>query len=558
MSSWLMAKTIVKELISAGVQDVVLAPGSRNAALAIALAQAEQANKIRLHIRIDERVAGFLALGLAKASNQVVPVICTSGTAVGNLLPAAMEARHSGIGWLLISCDRPAYQVGTGASQTTNQTGILGDFALADLRLSSSSGSSRYWAAGLRRALAAAAGVRTNRMGPAQLNIEFELPILPDNPEIIDWQPVKLVQIAKLEPEKLLHRLPVGPHTVVLAGDADLETGTQARELASAAKLPLFAEPTSNARNCENAISCYRLLLEGELGSQIQRVITFGHPTLSRPVTKLLSDENIEHIVVANCADWFDVGATASQVVAGVVLDPDDGQWLQNWQQADQDLRSKMDAFAQGSAPRGKLSGYTLASAVVAASHAGENLVFGSSNPIRDADLAPINTNSAITWANRGLAGIDGTIATSIGIAIATGKPTTLLLGDLAFQHDLGSLVFSPDEIRPNLRIVVADDNGGSIFHLLEQGSAEYSPWFERVFATPQSQDLTKIAASFGHQSTTITTKEQLLVALEKPIIGIEILIVKIPRDNRRELLTILNSNSGPHPDPLPEGEGIK
>lgn len=531
MSSWLMATTVVRTLLAAGVSDVVLAPGSRSAALAVALEQAERAGALRVHVRVDERVAGFLALGLAKASGRPVPVITTSGTAVGNLLPAAMEARHAGVPWLAITCDRPAYRVGTGASQTTDQAGLFGVFAVANVRLSSSSGRPAYWAAGINRAVAAATGVRTRRPGPAQVNLEFSNPMLPPADQFAKKWLVDQPFLSKLTSSASgeVVELPAGPRTVVLVGDASVAVGAEARAFAEVNRLPLLAEPSSNARTGPNAIASYRLLLDGVLRSEIERVVTFGHPTLSRPVAALLSDPSVEQVVVASGADWPDVGATASQVCDRVVMtEPSPDAWLTRWQDADRHVMTALAERLTG------LSGYTLASAVVGSATAGNNVVFGSSNPIRDADIAPVNPRPATCWANRGLAGIDGTIATATGIALATGRPTTLLLGDLTFQHDVGALAIAPAERHPDLRIVVADDGGGSIFHTLEQGAAAYAESFERVFATPQGLDLVAVATSFGIPAHRVDSAAQLASALAQPISGIEVLVVSIGRSDRR------------------------
>lgn len=326
-----------------------------------------------------------------------------------------------------------------------------------------------------------------------------------------------------------------------MVGDAPKEVGAEARAFAEVNGLPLFAEPTSNARSGANAIACYRLLLDGPLRGEIERVLTFGHPTLSRPVAALLSDARVEHIVVAQHADWFDVGATAAVVCDRVVMGGSDraGGWLRAWLDADEAAMARLRDELTG------LSGYTLAAAVVAACGDDANLVFGSSNPIRDADIAPIKARPATTWANRGLAGIDGMIATATGIALGTRRPTTLLLGDLTFQHDIGALAFPPGEPRPDVRIIVADDGGGSIFHTLEQGAPEFADSFERVFATPQGLDLAEVARGFGHPARRITSRDDLDEALARPMSGIEVLVVTIGRDDRRATDRAIRSLSG-------------
>jgi 2-succinyl-5-enolpyruvyl-6-hydroxy-3-cyclohexene-1-carboxylate synthase len=248
------AQRLLAALVSGGAREVVLCPGSRSAGLAVALYAADAAGDLRLHVRVDERSAGFLALGLAAGSRAPVAVVTTSGTAVGNLLPAVMEAAHSGRRLVVLTADRPASMRGTGANQTTQQDGIFGVFAPC-FDLAADAGAAD---------LAAAAEVATRRRGPTQLNVQLEEPLLPDTHP---WWPAT-TRPAAAEPEprqwdtggrrpgvELLRR---GPRTVVVAGD---DSGSAARVLAERAGWPLLAEPTSGARVGANAVRTYRLLL---------------------------------------------------------------------------------------------------------------------------------------------------------------------------------------------------------------------------------------------------------------------------------------------------------
>ena len=486
MSSIELGAVVVDAVRGAGVTDVVLAPGSRSAALALAADRADRAGELRLHVRIDERVAGFTALGLAKASGRPVAVITTSGTAVANLGPAAMEATAAGVPLLLITADRPEYLVGTGANQCGDQAGAFGPAALAVVRLSSESGGAAAWAAGVQRALAVAAGARTRQPGAVQLNIEFAEPLVGELP------PSR--KIAFEVAESAGHRVAEldARRTVVLVGDATPESGAEARALAEVSGAPLLAEPSSNARSGANAVADYRLRL-ADLGGRIQRVIVFGHPTLSRPVSRLLARDDVELVVVTDRATWPDPGHRATLVADRVLLADQDPSWLGEWTPFDTGVRS-----AHGPAQGATITQETVAAAVLAALGPGDDLVLGASSIIRAADLAPIAERPPRVFANRGLAGIDGTVATATGIALATGRPTTVLLGDLTAQHDLGALVRPPSEPWPRLRVVVADDGGGSIFHGLEQGAPEYEASFERVFGTPQAVDLAAVASALG------------------------------------------------------------
>lgn len=496
MSSIVLGSTVVDALIGAGVTDVVLSPGSRSAALALALDRADKAGRLRLHVRVDERVAAFTALGLAKGSGRPAAVITTSGTAVGNLVPAAMEATAAGIPLLLITADRPARLVGTGTSQTGDQLGGLGPAALGAVRLSSESGGSDAWAAGVHRAAALASGVRTRQPGAVQLNVEFETPLVGELP-VAQQRPLRIAASGGHEAVEL-----DGRRTVVLVGDAEPVFGAEARALAELSGAPLLAEPSSNARIGPSAIPGYRLAL-AELGGRIERVVVFGHPTLSRPVTDLLSRGDIELVVVTGHANWIDPGHRATVVADRVLLADQDPDWLQAWQ----------DALTPG--PRGLWSQRHVADTVLAALGQGDDLMLGSSSIIRAADLSPISADPPRTFANRGLAGIDGTVATATGLALASGRPTTVLLGDLTAQHDLGALVRPPAEPWPELRVVVADDRGGSIFRKLEQGAPEYADSFDRVFLTPQGIDLAAVAESLGWRAVRVASVVELATALE-------------------------------------------
>ena len=535
MSSPLLAAVVVETLIGSGVTDLVASPGSRNTALLLAAHRAERRGRVRLHVRIDERVAGFLALGLAKASERVVAVITTSGTAVANLAPAAMEARAAGVPFLALTADRPAYLVGTGANQTADQVGALGPAGLGVVRLSSESGDEAAWAAGTQRAVALASGARTRQAGPVQLNLEFTLPLAGPLPEV-----APLVARIEASPSGHVVALDGAPRTVVLAGDAAPRAGAEARALAEIGGFPLLAEPSSNARGGDHAIASYRRLLDGELGRRVERVICVGHPTLSRPVTALLGRPDVELIVVADQARWHDPGLNAARIVDRVLTEPGPSGWLDAWRSADARMLAATspspDAGVlegqglEGKREPGALSGPMVAARVLEAIGAGENLVLGSSNCIRDADQAPVPRQRFAVYANRGLAGIDGVIATATGIALASGRRTTVLLGDLTAQHDLGALVRPPQEERPELRIVVQHDDGGSIFSSLEQGAPEYADAFERVFGTPQGLDLAAVARSLGWDAVEVRDAE----ALDRELrTGREFVVARIPRERR-------------------------
>ncbi|MEE9965796.1 MAG: 2-succinyl-5-enolpyruvyl-6-hydroxy-3-cyclohexene-1-carboxylic-acid synthase [Propionicimonas sp.] len=520
------AQLVISQLLAQGVTDVVLAPGSRSAPLALVLDATARAGGLRLHVRLDERGAGFLALGLAKASRRAVAVVTTSGTAVGNLLPAVMEAHHSALPLLVVSADRPRWLVGFGANQTTAQTGLFDGFIGYSAQVDAGAPPAAQRAQ-VARAVLLATGATGGRPGPAHLNIALPEPLVAGPvPAALAGTPVQAQIAVSAEPVVLS----ADPLTVVLCGDADPATGAAAGHLAEVAGLPLIAEPSSNARRGPQAMATGRLLLAQDLGRRIQRVIVFGRPTLSRPVSALLSSEAVEVVVVGSRSDFVDPGWRAQLVVAAVSIPAGDPAWLSAWQQAD---RAQRDQVEQLTSSVPELTGPEVARLVVAAARSPQVLCVGNSNPIRDADLAPVNADPGPVYANRGLAGIDGTLSTAVGIALGAQAPTTLLCGDLSFVHDATALAIGSREARPQLRIVVADDNGGSIFATLEYGRPEYADAFERVFATPLDLDLVALAQSYGVPALRLHSAVELEAALAKPITGLEVLVVTVDRGQR-------------------------
>lgn len=519
------ARAVIGQLVAQGVTELVLAPGSRSAPLALVAEAAARQGSLRLHVRVDERSAGFLALGLAKATRRCVPVVTTSGTAVGNLLPAVMEAHHSAIPLLVISADRPAALVGTEANQTTTQTELFADFVRYRARLSSAAPPAS-WSAQTARATLAASGEFGAGAGPAQLNLELAPPLVPAVDQALE--PVESRQVRTGgAPESVPLVLPGLPRTLVICGDADPDTGRAAVELAEAARLPLLAEPSSNARVGANALRYGRVLAAGALAAQVERVIVFGRPNLSRPVVSLLSRPEVEVVVISQTSRYPDPGWQAAAVAGAVLVEPGDVKWLQQWQRA--------DAAAQvgSTRPRFGLAGASLAELVLASVPSDQVLCLGNSNPIRDADLAPVGSEAGPVYANRGLSGIDGGIATAVGVALGSGAPTTLLLGDLAFYHDLNSLLIPPGEPRPRLRVVVADDAGGSIFATLEYGQPRFAASFERVFNTPTGLDLVALATAFGLPARRLRTADEVASALAEAPSSIEVLVVEVSREGR-------------------------
>ncbi|WP_432486988.1 2-succinyl-5-enolpyruvyl-6-hydroxy-3-cyclohexene-1-carboxylic-acid synthase [Kineococcus sp. SYSU DK018] len=541
-----LATVLVDALVSLGLRHLVLSPGSRSAPLAYAAAGAADAGRLELHVRVDERSAGFLALGLARGAltrgeDPLVAVVTTSGTAVANLHPAVLEASHAGVPLLVLSADRPHELRGSGASQTADAQARL---FLPSVRFSADvpapadpDRQAPAWRSVVARAAAAARGARGGGAGPAHVNVAFADPLTP-SPGAAPGGSAGLARVATvpLPPPAVLPR---GPRTVVLAGDAPhASVGAAARELAEEAGWPLLAEPSSGARGGPQAVGPYRLLLgacdaEGPLDAA-ERVVVFGHPTLSRPVTRLLARDDVELVVVSASGTWPDAGFRASAVLpAATVAAPAGGAELEfsaRWARAAKLAQDAVDALLDAEAAAGVLSGPWAARAAVRACAAdGAAFVVAASNPVRDADLAT-RPAGVPTVSNRGLAGIDGTLATASGVALARGGGARLLVGDLAFLHDANALLPVPGEARPDLTVVLVNDDGGGIFETLEHASSVSRSTFERVVATPHGVDVAALCAATHVPHERPATPAAAAAAIAAPPEGLRVVELRVPR----------------------------
>lgn len=588
------AAALLCRLVELGVRHLVLSPGSRSQALALVAAELERRGAVALHVRIDERVAGFTALGIARETRMPAAVVCTSGTAVSNLLPAALEAHHAGVPLLLLTADRPPELRGVGANQTTRQPGMFAPTVRfeADLPVPDATDpdgdteQSAMLRAVAEEAVAAALGAGTRSAGPVHLNLPYREPLSgvlpawlgvpaaeletavvddPDGPpveaEAEDEASGALYQggggigesDVPTEPEDAPHVLERGPRTVVLAG---ADAGPDAEELAHVGAWPLIAEIVSGARYGRHLVHGYRALLhDPDLGGRVERVVVLGHPTLSREAAALLSDPEVEVVAVRGPGEPLNLnGSTlAADRIAVATGDPDRewlGAWLQASREASVDLTPPApDADGLSSAVPGERLGAiaaelsvirapidraALVDAVWRATWPHDRLVFGSSRLVRVADqLLP--GKKVPVHANRGLAGIDGTVATATGIAVASqagGGPgvTRVLLGDLALLHDVGALLLPPQEQEPRIQVIVGNDGGGTIFDGLEVASVAGSEVMDRVLFTPHTVRLDELAAAYGWEYRRVTTRSALDQALTAPIGGRQLIEVPLER----------------------------
>ena len=540
-----LATVLVDELVRGGVREAVLSPGSRSAPLAFALHAADAAGRLRLHVRIDERSAAFLALGLAKASGRPVPVVTTSGTATANLHPAVLEAWHAGTPLLLLTADRPPELRGGGANQSIDQLGLYGSAVRLFVELGTPgerTGDNAFWRSATCRVLAAALGDLGTPPGPVHVNLGLREPLTPDGQD--SWvEPLEgradqapwTARVAAAAVPAPLDDLPA--RTVVVIGDCPPAQGRAAQALARRRGWPVIAEPTSGATAAAEVLVVPDLLLGAPgwvAAHRPDRVLVVGRPTLSRSVGRLIAGSPSD--VVARLGSWPDPTGTASRVLPAVPLPADgavDPDWLETWQAA----AYACDEAATSVVEPAVVAGDGIVEAVVAGRVAGAVgeaglLVVGSSKPVRDLFLAGPQTGVTVL-ANRGVAGIDGMVSTAVGAALAFqaggGGGAYALLGDLTFLHDSNGLVLGPDEPRPDLTIVVINNDGGAIFGLLEQGGEQHASAFERLFGTSHGVDVAALCAATGTPHTRVSD----LVALDDalvPAAGLRVVEVSTDR----------------------------
>jgi len=555
------AEAVTDELVRSGVTDAVLAPGSRSAPLAVALLRRGQAGDLRLHVRIDERSAGFLALGLAKASRRPVPVLCTSGTAAAHLHAAVIEADEAGVPLLVLTADRPPELRGTGASQTIDQLKMYGSavrwFAEAGVP-EDRPGAAGYWRSLACKAWAMAAGTAGGLPGPVHLNLPLRDPLVPVDGGLGDPAGGSATGLGEW-PAWLAGRPGGAPWTsfgpqnldgageagrgeagwadvdwaergVLVCGDGDYPAGPLLR-LAAAAGWPVLAEPSSGARQGPNALAAYSYLLADPGFAAAHRpevIVSAGRPGLSRGQLAFLraaagpdGSRPARHYVVAQGPGrWADPGRSASAVVPGVRLrgapgpGTRPGPWLAGWQQADAAVRAAVAAEVDRDSG---ISEPWLARELAAALPDGALLWAASSMPVRDLDSHAAPRAGLRVLASRGTSGIDGLVSASAGAALAHqaagGGPAWALLGDVAFLHDAPGLMLGPDEPRPDLCLVVVNNNGGGIFSTLEQAALP-GPAFERLFGTPHGADLAAVAQAARIPYAIVKTRTDLPAAL--------------------------------------------
>lgn len=590
------ARVLLDELVRLGVRDLVLCPGSRSAPLAYAAHELEAAGRLRLHVRVDERSAAFLALGLGKRTGVPAVVVTTSGTAVANLHPAVLEAHHASVPLLLLTADRPPELRGVGANQATTQPGIFGGSTRLALDLETPADPDRQavtWRTSAARAVAAATGALTGQgtAGPVHISLPLRDPLTPSAAELAGGLPAPEVggtadrgaiagradgrpwvelpdAAAQIVPGAGGPALPHDDETLVVVGELPTVAHRRAAlDWAAHHAAPVVAEPGPGTG--VTVLPHGALLLGASAwlaGHRPRRVVVVGRPTLGRAVPALTRTPGVRVDIVTPvepAADgWADATGSASAVhpmsalaVTGPAHEP--SPWSAQWFAAGEAVESALaepehqDATSasapEGTAPEGTvldetvldetvLDGAAVARTLHASMPEGARIMLGSSSVARDLHLGvarPRDDLDVVT--SRGLAGIDGLVSTAAGLSLADPEvPSYALLGDLTFVHDGNGLVVGPHEPSPDLTIVVVDDDGGSIFATLEYGVAELADPFERLFATPTRTDVVELARAHGAAAVVATTRAELVAAVSAPPSGLTVVVVRVDLHARR------------------------
>ena len=517
-NSTALARSIIKQLIELGIKDVVLSPGSRNAPLSIALYEASEKGLIDLHVRIDERGAAFFALGISKASSRYVPVVCTSGTAVANYYPALLEAHHSDINLLLLTADRPARLRRTGSNQTTDQSNIFGAFVRTSLDTDKN--------LDLSTALSGS--------GPVHINLQFDEPLLnEDNSDWLSGIEVKTQEAGKAEVIEI--NIESKKSLVIVGHDRAGFSVGEIEKFASDLAAPLIAEDTLVF---EDAIAHAPIVLSDEkarIALAAENVFVIGRTTLSRSINAYIKGAK-KVMVIDPRTENIDTSRTSDEIYTQIPrvkmpLDID-----QSWH----DLWKKYEALAAiALSVLPEWSEAELATIIAEELEDDTALFISSSRPVRDFESFAVPRSGLNTYANRGLAGIDGNISTALGIATQHSE-SYAVIGDLAFLHDISALA---NPTQDNLTIIVVDNDGGGIFSTLGQRG---SKGFETIFGTPHGIDIASVVKSFGISSQQISSAKELHIALQQIHSGLHVIVAKMPdrEQNADFIAAVLNKYS--------------
>jgi 2-succinyl-5-enolpyruvyl-6-hydroxy-3-cyclohexene-1-carboxylate synthase len=548
------AWALVDGLVAGGVRHACVSPGSRSTSLALACARHPD---LTVHVHLDERSSAFFAGGLARASRSIVALVCTSGTAAAEFLPGVVEASQSRTPLVVLTADRPPRLRNTGANQTIDQVGLYGGYVRAnlDLPVPEAQGQEAWWRQAAREALEAA---RSDPVGPVHVNCPFEEPLTPSpgvelpppTGEHLDLPRRPDAELTSDEADRLA-ALVDGARGAVVAGGWPDELDRPSIAWTDRLGWPVIAEPTSTLRRPGDSLTAGQALLGDATWVEARRpevVLQIGASPTTRATHGFLA--SAERLVVAD--RWHldpdpDRGATWRLAVDPDALttalgatrpQPAPSGWAASWHDGDARARSAMDGFFDAIdepfEPR-------IARDVAASIHEGGTLLVGNSTPVRDLDLAMAPRTGLRVMANRGASGIDGLVATALGIAsveptddssASERGPTIALIGDLSFVHDAGSLLWA-GRSQTDLVVVVVDNGGGEVFSLLPQRGL---PEHRELFTTPHEVDIESLCAAARVGHARIDEAAALIPAIETAVGAGGVRVVQVIVDPARAL----------------------
>jgi 2-succinyl-5-enolpyruvyl-6-hydroxy-3-cyclohexene-1-carboxylate synthase len=542
--------TVVDEWVRGGVTDAVVAPGSRSTPMALALAADE---RVRVHVHHDERAAAFLALGIGVATGRPAVVLTTSGTAAVELHPAVVEAHHANVPLLAVTADRPPELQGVGAPQTIDQTRLYG----TAVRHVAEPGVPDDATRGQWRSIAAEALRHTvaSPPGPVHVNLAFRDPLVgepgplpPGRPGGASWHGA-----VEIRPEPLdldlgaLADAVVGRSGVIVAGGG-ISDPEGVHLLAGLLRWPVLADPRSGCRvRLPWTVSHFDAVLRTRADDAALRpelVLRFGSLPASKVLGQWLASLDAWQVGVDADGSRYDpdrgLGAlltaepgTFARALATKLTGAEAGEGHavdigRAWISADTEVAAALTAVLAGHA---EVTEPGIAREVVAALPADSNLVVSSSMPVRDVEWYSSPRSGVTVHANRGANGIDGVVSTAVGVALGSGRPTAVLIGDVAFLHDTNALLGIAAR-GVDLAVVVVDNDGGGIFSFLPQAGALAPERFEQLFGTPHGVDPGAIAAAHGLDVTRIDRADEVAPALAAALAtgGVHVLVARTDR----------------------------
>ena len=558
---------LVDEWGRAGVTDAVVAPGSRSTPLIIAL---DGDPRIRVHVVLDERSAGFVALGIGLSTGRPAVVATTSGTAAVELHPAVVEAHQAGVPLIAVTSDRPWELQQVGAPQTVEQEGLFGSAVRLALSLGVPDlGAAASWRPVASRLVAEAlAGL--SGPGPVHANLAFREPLIGDPASVAvragrtgsaPWHTLGPLDLPEQPPGEIADLLSsfTGGRGLVLAG-AGCGSAGDLLDAASELGWPVLADPRSGCRAgaSSGAVASADSLLRvaSIAGGWVPDVIVrAGAPWASKVLSQWIASlpPEVPQVLCDPWGRWLDPERTASVVVrsGGAALlraaagsasgSASESPWRRQWLDADASAQGVFDALL-GPGGELELSEPAVARALAGSCQPGTQLVVSSSMPVRDVEWFAPPSQPAEVLSNRGANGIDGVLSTAVGVAVAAPRPAAALLGDLAFLYDAGALLWAGGRDL-SLTVVVLDNAGGGIFSFLPQATEVPPDRFERYWGTPHGVDLAAVAGAYGVQASTVESRadlDRVVSTVGKP--GVSVAVVRSERGANVEAHIQLNA----------------